>query len=242
MTEIYRLRPANDKTIEELLEPYFWFSRPSEYKDIEDANVFSFIENNESIKQSFIRLFGNYDKILEQSKFVGICCFTKILPEIYIWRRFPKGHNGIFIAYDKDIIEKHFKSTYGLDNCFKKIEYLSNPTLFDNFSNYDILWEETKKSKLYKSLREIEKDDKLRDELFLKMFTKLNETFSFQKELRIILGSRNIPDKSEDIIGYKIPIPKDAILGVYTQPQTPTKTINKIKKVNIEIHKLNKND
>ena len=29
MNEIYRLRPVIDKTIEELTEPYLWFSRPT---------------------------------------------------------------------------------------------------------------------------------------------------------------------------------------------------------------------
>lgn len=242
MTEIYRLRPANNKTIEELKEPYLWFSRPTEYNDDEDSNIFAFVEKNESIKLSFERIFGDYKEITELSKLTGICCFTKTLPATNIWAGFPKGHNGVFITYDKDIIENHFKSTYGLGDYFKIIEYLSNPTLFDNFSNYDILWEETEKGKLYKSLREIEKDDKLRDELFLKMFSRLNEKYSFQNELRIILGGSNIPDKSEDIKGYKIHIPKESILGVYTQPETPSKTIKEIERLDIKIYKQLKKD
>jgi len=242
MKEVFRLRPANKRTVEELQEPYLWFSRPSEYNDINDANVFAFIQDNENIKQSFIRLFGEYAKIFEQSELTGICSFTKTLPVINLWRKFPNGKNAIFIKYDKNFIEKHFQDTFGLGDCFKEIEYLDNPTLFKKYSNHDILWKKTENVELYKSVREIEKDTKLRDELFLKMFTRLNKKFSFQNELRIILGGSNIPDKAKIIKGYKVPIPKKAILSVYLQPQTPSETIKEIENLDIKIHKQLKNN
>ncbi|MFC5284146.1 hypothetical protein [Pedobacter alpinus] len=242
MPSIYRLRPATDRLIDELKEPYLWFSRPAEYKDSEDANLASFINNNENIRESFTRLFGNNDELINQSNLIGICCFTTVLPQVNIWKKFPQGHNGLFIAYDKDIIKTYFQSKFGLGDCFKKIEYLTDPTLFKKYSSHDILWEATEDGNLYKSLKEIEHDDKLRDELFLKIFTRLNKNYSFQNELRIILGGSNIPNKSDYIKGYKISIPQESILGIYTQPDTPRSIIEKIEKLNIEIHTLNKNN
>lgn len=59
MDKIYRLRPTNDKTLEELAEPYLWFSRPTKYKDVEDANVVAFSENNETVGDLFDRVFGD---------------------------------------------------------------------------------------------------------------------------------------------------------------------------------------
>jgi hypothetical protein len=57
MNSIYRLRPFDEKTIDEFKNSYLWFSRPTEYNDISDSNVIAFIEHNESIKDSFDRIF-----------------------------------------------------------------------------------------------------------------------------------------------------------------------------------------
>jgi hypothetical protein len=113
MNKIYRLRPANNLTIEELKDHYLWFSRPTEYKDVEDSNIFSFINNNESIEASFKRIYREYEKIVNLSKKTGICCFTKTLPKFNLWNKFPNGHTGIFIEYDKGIIEQHLINTIG---------------------------------------------------------------------------------------------------------------------------------
>ncbi len=51
MSQVYRLRPSNDQTLDELKNNYLWFSRPSRYKDVADSNVVAFTENNESIKK-----------------------------------------------------------------------------------------------------------------------------------------------------------------------------------------------
>lgn len=240
MNKIYRLRPVNDLTIEELKKSYLWFSRPTEYKDIEDSNIFSFINNNESIEASFKRIYREYEKIANLSKLIGICCFTKTLPKLSSWRRFPKGHNGIFIEYDKGIIEQHLIQTIGLGDCFKDVEYLPNPTLFKSYSEYDILWKQYDDGELFKTLSEIEKDPKLLDELFLKMFTRINDKFSLQNESRIILGGKNIPDYNEKIKGYKVQIPVKSILRIYTNSSTPKEFIKTLNELNIEIKVANK--
>lgn len=235
MSEIFRIRPANSFLIEELEESYLWFSRPSEFNDTEDSNVFSFIEKNETIKSSFIRLFSNYNEIVTLASTIGVCCFTNSLPEKQLWKKFPKGYNGVLIKYDKSIIEKQFQINFGLPDCFKKVEYFPVPTLFKKYSEHDILWEITKNGELYKSLIDIEKDEKLRDELFLKIFTRIKDKYSYQNEYRIILSGNNIPNKSSEIDGYKVSIPKTATLAIYIHPNTPDPILNKINSLDFKI-------
>lgn len=230
---MYRLRAPCELTIHELEEPYLWFSRATEYKDIEDSNIFSFIKNNESIKASFERIYKDYDEVANLSKLAGICCFTKTLPNIKYWNKFPKGHNGIFVEYNKEVIENHFVNSFGLGDCFKEIEYLAEPTLFSSLNEHNILWEKKEDGEFYRALRAIEKDPKLLDQLFLKMFTRINSKYSFQNEARIILAGRNIPDKGEDVKGYEIEIPKRAIQKLYVHPQTPKPFINELGKIKV---------
>ncbi len=237
ISDIYRLRPANSRLIEELEESYLWFSRPTEFNDAEDSNIFSFVENNESIKSSFIRLFGNDSRIAELAQLTGICCFSKTLPETKLWGKFRGGHDGVFIKYDKFILEKLFKNHFGLTDCFKSVEYSPFPTLFKKYSKHDILWELTKNGDLYKSLKGIEKDDKFKDELFLKMFTRINDRYSIQNEVRIILAGSNVPDTTREIKGYKIFIPKTAILSLYIHPDTPGSLTRKLKSFNFKINR-----
>ena len=231
MNTIYRLRPSFDLTIHELKESYLWFSRPTEYKDVEDSNIFSFIEKTESIKSSFERIYKNYKEVANLCKLVGICSFTRTLPILNYWSKFPNGYNGIFIEYNKEVLENYFVKIYGLGDCFKPVEYLSNPTLFCSLDEHNILWEKKEDGEFYKSLRAIENDPKLLDQLFLKMFTRVNDKFSPQNEARIILGGRNIPDMSKNIKGYKVMIPKEAIQNIYFHPQTPKSFIDELNKI-----------
>ena len=232
---IYRLRPSCDLTIQELQEPYLWFSRPTEYKDADDSNIFSFIENNESIKSSFERIFKDYKEVATLSELTGICCFTKTLPPVNHWGKFPKGHNGIFIEYNKKVLENYFVEVFGLEDCFKEIEYNSNPTLLDSLDKHNILWEKKENADYYKALRNIERNPKLRDQLFLKMFTRINDKFCAQNEARVILGGKNIPDKSESVKGYKVEIPKKSIQKIYIHPKTPQPFVSELKELGITL-------
>ena len=237
MSQIYRLRPSNDQTLDELKNNYLWFSRPSGYKDVDDSNVIAFTENNEPIKNSFDRIFTDTKKVGEIAGCVGICCFTKELPPENNWKDFPKGHNGIFIEYDKNTLDEYFVNNFGIGDCFKNVEYLDNPLVFDSYSTHDVVWEITSDGIIYKSLREIENNPKLMDGLFLRMFTRINRKYDKQKEQRIILGGRNIPDTSPGIAGYKISIPSNAIKKIYLHSKTPSAIVDELEKLNIEIIK-----
>lgn len=231
MSSIFRLRPSSKSTIDELHNSYLWFSRPTEFNDSDDANIIAFAETNEKVKESFNRVFKNYVGLGKEAEFSGICCFTESLPIIKDWKYFPKGYDGIFIEYDKEMLEQHFINIYGLGDCFKKVDYLSNPLVIKSSSDYDILWEIVGDDLLYKSLWEIEHDSKLMDKLFLKLFTRIGDKYEKQKELRVILGGRNIPDKSPDLKGYKINIPSISIKNTYIHPNTKQTFVTELENV-----------
>ncbi len=237
---IYRLRPSNDNIIDELENGYFWFSKPTGFNDIEDANIVSFIEKNSTIEEVLRRRFDGIDLIRDFSLNIGICCFTKELPAINKWRRFPKCYNGVAIEFDKEKLCNHFAMTYGLGDCFKSIDYLKSPTIFKSYSEHDILWEEFENGYLYKSLHEIIKDPKTLDEFFLKMFTRLSDKYKNQNEQRILLQQKFVEEFGGEMKekGYQIKIPKDAMKRIFYISNTPVAFVHKLEKLNIELVKI----
>lgn len=231
MNKVFRLRPSNDKTIEEIKEGYIWLSRPIGFNDVNDSNILSFVKLNESINDAFIRVFRDIPRMANDASKNGICCFTKILPKLKFWKKFPSGKEGIFIGYNRDLIEKHFLRVYGIGDCFKKVEYLTEPLILETSSGYDVLWEKEENGSTFKSIKDFERDSKQMDLLFLKMFTRINFKYKYQDELRIILGGRNVLNMDEGLKGYKIGIPKESIVKIYIQPSTPSRFLEKMKSV-----------
>lgn len=218
MSEIYRLRPVNDKTIEELTKPYLWFSKPTEYNDVEDANIIAYSNENETVKELFNRVFGDAVFLGKELKRLGICCFTKYLPKVSKWCKYPNGNNSIIIEYDKEILEEYFLTKFYIGNCFKDVQYKKDPLILQSSgeNGYDVLWEETNDGKLYKSLRgDIERDEKLMDEFILRFITTINKRFKQQKETRIILPYRIVEKTPNNVLGYEIMIPKESIKKIY---------------------------
>lgn len=231
MSSVFRIRPSNDMSLDELLNGYLWFSRPTEYHDIEDSNIIAISENNESVRESLNRVFFDFRELGKEVSYSGICCFTDSLPKIKEWKAFPNGYNGICIEYDKDAIDLHFIKTYGLGDGFKKVEYLSCPLISKYSSEFDILWETNENGFIYKALRDIERDIKLYDKFLLKLLTRINDKYKKQKEMRVILGGRNIPDRDPNLRGYKIQIPKNSIKQIFIHPTTQKKYIEKVEKI-----------
>ena len=234
MSVLFRFRPANELTIEELKTGYVWFSRPTEYNDKEDSNIIAFADENENVKESLNRVFSNYLEFGTELSYCGICCFTETLPKRKDWQKFPKGPKGIIIEYDKEKIEQYFIDNYALGDCFKKVEYFPNQLILESSSSdrFDVLWEVDKDGNLYKSLRgDIERSEKLMDEFLQRLFTRINKKHDKQNELRIILGSRHFTDRTSEIKGYKIPIPLSTIISIYVSPDTPENFIAELKKI-----------
>lgn len=52
MSSIYRVRPANKSTLDELTNSYLWFSKPNGFKgDAKDANIGAFVTDTAAIKR-----------------------------------------------------------------------------------------------------------------------------------------------------------------------------------------------
>ena len=234
MSKLFRFRPANHLTMEELKTGYVWFSRPTEYKDKEDSNIIAFAEKNENVKESLNRVFRNYVEFGTELSYCGICCFTETLPKSKDWHKFPKGPKGIIIEYDKEKIEQYFIHHYALGNCFKKVEYCQNQLIIEssNSDHDDVLWEVEENGISYKSLRgDIERSEKLMDEFLERLFTRINKKFDKQNELRIILGSRHFTDRTAELKGYKISIPLSTIIRIHVSPDTPELFIAELKEI-----------
>ncbi|MGL5013523.1 MAG: hypothetical protein ACRC6V_04415 [Bacteroidales bacterium] len=235
MNKIYRLRPTNETTLSELTEPYLWFSRPTEYRDVEDANVIAFSEENVTVKDLFDRVFGNDNTLGIELSRLGICCFTKSLPEVSIWGKFPKGNGAIFIEYDKEKLKDFFIKKFALGDCFKEVHYKEQPLsmISSDGNGYDVEWEKKEDGIFYKSLRgDIARNQKSMDQFILQFITTINKKFEDQNEERVILPYRAIKDKPRTDLGYKINIPKESIVKIYYTPKTDPSFVEKLEELN----------
>lgn len=216
MSSIYRLRPYNENTINELKEPYLWFSKPSAYKDVEDSNVRLMIEGNEILQKAFSLLL-NEQGIAELKKLMahtGICCFTKDIPSAQDRFAFPNGRKSICIEYDNEKLAEYFLSVKGMPDCFKEVVYSDTPIKIETDGNYHILMRKDEDGDLYESILQVKYDPKhFMDKLLFFLLTRINERYCRQKEFRIIWAGFRIKE-SEDL-GYHINIPKDCIKYIH---------------------------
>lgn len=215
---IYRMRPMNDRTLEELSEPYLWFSRRCGFKDKKDANVAAIIDKNEELMKVFYEKYGKdqTDILKKALDCTGICCFTKELPTKINWCKFPHAKEKLIcVEYDTDILQNYFNSgTYALGECFKDVEYCDDSTLLNLIDAQDVKIMPNG-DKLLTPLKTIFYDAKDADSFISKLLTRIDNKHRKQNECRIILGGRNIPSFSQSIDGYKIPIPKESILRIH---------------------------
>ena len=227
--KIYRIRPLNNYSVDELKNSYLWFSRPNGFKgDFNDANIREFVENTKAIKNGINRTFPKfpYNEWYEEMGKIGICCFTISRPSFYGISRFPgcKRGKGICIEYNKEVLEDFFNNhnSYPLNPCFRQIEYTDKPTRLEMLDDYSILWEKTEYGKWYRTLPEIlHSHPRELDKFLFKLLTRIDKKFKRQKEERIILGGRSIPDLNPDLKGYKIYIPTETINRIYVYPLVP---------------------
>lgn len=222
---------------------YFWFSKPTEFNDSKDANIISFAENNVIIKDVLEKRFQNLEVIKEFAENVGICCFTETLPSVSSWRKFPGCKNGIVLEYDKVCLENYFATVLGLGDCFKKVDYLMNPTIFKSSSPYNILWKKYENGgEYFASLAEINRDIKKMDKFFLMMLTRINKVYRRQKEQRIILNHKLTENNGEVLSkGYKLKYPKTAILKIYYKANISDTYLEKLHELGIELTSVQRN-
>lgn len=238
---IYRVRPINKNTLDEVLTPYLWFSRPEGFKgDHNDANIRAFVENTEAIKKGieYWKPEFPFEEWYEGMAKTGICCFTRNIPRKNSLGAFPKcgSENAICIEYDKYKLTSFFEThpRYPLYPCFHKVEYSQNPTRLEMLDDWSILWSVETNHKEYRTLPGIlNSHPRELDKFLFKLLSRLSSKFKRQKEERIIIGGRNIPDLSDDSPGYKIPIPEDAITRILVYKNVPQNWIEELLKSDI---------
>ena len=159
MDTIYRVRPANNHTLDELNNSYLWFSRPIGFKgDINDANIAAFINDTEAIKRGIDHSLPNfpYERFCKQMEHTGICCFTTECPDDKIIKKFPKCSNGnsICIEYDRHKLEEFFLNhrTAPIYPCFIPVIYDDNPTKLQTNGEWSILWNKDENGEIYKTI------------------------------------------------------------------------------------------
>ena len=221
----YRLRPMNNLTIDELNNHYLWFSKRSGFKDKFDANIGAFIEETPQIKRGLQLKYSEegINEIVRKMDNIGICCFTKKLPQRKNLRCFPNGTKSICIEYNQRMLEDRFlNSKFALANPFLDVVYDDEPTKVETDGSYSILWEKHDFINVYRSINDIFSDIRTVDKLFELLLTRINSRYDKQKEMRIILGGRNLEYFDVSQSGYKIEIPVDAISKVYifTNPKS----------------------
>ena len=239
MDTIYRVRPANNHTLDELNNSYLWFSRPIGFKgDINDANIAAFINDTEAIKRGIDHSLPNfpYERFCKQMEHTGICCFTTECPDVKTIRKFPKCSNGnsICIEYDRHKLEEFFLNhrTAPIYPCFIPVIYDDNPTKLQTNGEWSILWNKDENGEIYKTIPGILHEHPRELDRFIRMLlTRINSQFKGQKEERIILGGRNIPNHDNDLLGYRIPIPEDTIKNVIVYPAVHKSYVEKLEAI-----------
>ena len=226
----YRVRPLNKNTLDELTNSYLWFSRPSAFKgDSKDGNIGAFVTDTPAIKKGFLLMWPDFpfEEWYRKMDHTGICCFTTQIPTSDEMSHFPRCKNGkgICIEYDKLKLTNYFarESSVILRPEFFKVIYNENPTKLDSCDKWSILWEDCgeKGEKRYRTIPEIfsYSHPRDKDEFIYKLLTRLNSRFKNQKEERLIIGSPLAPSHEEQIQGYKVPIPNDAINHIFVYPK-----------------------
>ena len=237
---IYRVRPINEFTLDELRNSYLWFSRPEAFKgDVEDANIAAFVENTPAIKNGFLSICHKFpfEEWYEKLGHTGICCFTQEYPTSQDISHFPKCKEGkgVCIAYNKNGVEQFLRehSIPRITRGFNKVVYDEDPTRIETCDEWSILWEKFEDFKYYRTIKEIflSSHERDRDEFLYKLFTRINSRFSYQKEERLILGGVFIPSHDADIKGYKIPIPINLIEKILVYPKVPRKWGDELNKI-----------
>lgn len=231
MSHIYRIRPCNNHTLDEIENHYLWFSRRSGFSDIDDANIGAFLDNNKVLTDAFNRLFTSegIKTFREKMDCTGICCFTDRIPSEKDKKHYPGGKQCICIEYDRDLLESYFlNSHYAIANCFSVVHYFDAPIIFERDGEYHILTQKDEDGSLYESVKELTRTEKNMDRFIKLLLTRINSKYRYQNEIRIILGGRNIPSFDSNISGYKIQVPKGTIVNLYKFKDTDESFVNQL--------------
>lgn len=239
---IYRLRPINEYTLDELNNHYLWFSKPSAFNDVEDANIALFIEKNKIVYDALSQIYNTeqIEELSNKMRHIGICCFTTDIPSSYEKEKFPKGHKSIVVEYNKHILADYFKnSKYVIPNCFKSVVYTDDPIMIETDDQYHYLYLSDENGSTYKSIKELKLHHRYEDNFIFFLLTRINTRFEIQKEQRIILSGHNIKEFIDDVKGYSIEIPLESIMNIHYYPGVNKRFLDSIKELGYDVKLIN---
>lgn len=240
---VYRLRPINDKTIEELQKPYLWFSLRKGFNDANDANIGIFIDKN-PILEKCLRLRYNDEgikELKEQLDNTGICCFTKYLPSCKERSHFPNKEKTICIKYNKNkIVKRLFESNYAIANPFHDVVYAQSAIKLTDDGETHIAIKSDENGIQYESIYSLVSDPHLFDELIYRLLSTIDSKFKKQNETRIILGGRNLRYLKNGANGYEVDILQDAIEQVFVYENCPQDYVKQLRNIQYLANKIQK--
>ena len=108
------------------------------------------------------------------------------------------------------------------------MHYFDAPIIFERDGEYHILTQKDEDGSLYESVKELTRTEKNMDRFIKLLLTRINSKYRYQNEIRIILGGRNIPSFDSNISGYKIQVPKGAIVNLYKFKDTDESFVNQL--------------
>lgn len=233
---IYRVRPANDYTLDELTHSYLWFSRPSGFKgDTNDANIGAFVTDTPAIERGFkyARPEFPFEEWYQGMSHTGICCFTRKRPHKSKLRNFPGCSSGkaVCIEFNREILESFFERhrQHPIVPCFRQVLYSMHPTKIESIDDWSILWEIGEGYKEYRTIPGIlHSHPRVLDEFLFKLLTRISSRYKQQKEERIILGAGMVPSHDPSLLGYKVSFPIEAIEKIYVYPKVSEEWIKNL--------------
>lgn len=229
---LYRVRPVDKNTLDEMINMYLWYSCPSGFNDVKDANFDNFIKDTNWLLDTlshFLTVEGvNYIKT--ESKYSGICCFTKKRPSKNSIGKFPSGKSSIIIEYHRTLLENHLRNTL-LTIPLYEVQYSRNPTAIKINEDGEIIKTETGNGYHSIPISTFVRDLRNLEWIFEKMFTQIDIKHRKQKEIRSIISGKRIPDKCKNTNGYKIPYPADIISKIYVYQKGNSKFVKSLCKI-----------
>ena len=173
---LYRYRPINQYTLDELINYYIFFPAAHRLNDPFELNAYykeysadpkSFFKEYEKIGYKVTEGFdwrkvkeiitdkikGQIENRLKKYQNKGVCCFTKSPKDIRMWSHYAMNHSGLCIGYDIRKIEQYHKMIeISYEDCMPKPKNGE-----DGIIDVDIFFQELirTKSKVWESENEV---------------------------------------------------------------------------------------
>lgn len=204
-----------DLKLDSFRNNYLWFSKPDFLNDPEDCNIKYIRDSADIINKKDPK---TCDTIISNFNQLGICCFTQRNDNPHMWNTYADNHRGICIEYDTTNFDDHFSSLLRskcrlrpVDYRESKIDLTKNITLeqySDDGGSFSV--------PLSNIMQDPRNFDSLLENLSLQ---KSIIQWSAEEELRLILtplAKKNKLVSVEELDrGYKVPIKREYITGVY---------------------------